>query len=442
MNTHVNISDIMDIVRERKKYLLIPFLIISVLSVVAAFVLPKRYEAYTTILFKKEQTLNPLLDFQRAVQAGGGNELVSFNEIVYSRTTIQSLLDSLNWRPDERVGEKPEDLIEATRKKIQTDLRGNDSFRITFIDSDPYACQRAASVLCNMYIEISLKSEKQQAEETVKFLEGKVEELRVQYEKQQNEYLRARQSGLASAPIGEAGLQTILGTVQGNLTAKEQMLEQQQRALSQLRMFQENLDNPGVISQIAALDPQGGTILYVDTLKAISLRYNQLLNRYQPRYPQVQTARRELADMLAKSTEALAAKVEQTKAERSSLSAQRDKTQRDISSSINVGVVGSERGSEYLRISENYESTKQKLDAARVAKELADRGASKYVILDPAELPDSPTRPKRGLIIGGGFAMGLIVGIATMLMMEYYDPTIRRKQDIEVFNKPIIGYLP
>lgn len=443
MKTHVSITEIMDIVRRRKRYFIVPFLVISLLSVIGAFVLPKRFESYITILLQKEATLNPLLDFQKAVMMpSGDNQLVSFNEIILSRTSVQTLLDSLGRKPDATNNEKYDDLIEATRKKIYTDLRGNDSFRITFVDSDPYACQKAANVLCNIYIQTSLKSDRQQAEETVRFLEQKVEELRVQYEAQQRDFLNTRQRGLATSPIGETGLQTVLGKVQGDLTEKERELEQQQRALSQLRMFQENLDNPGVISQIAALDPQGGAILYVDTLKAVSLRYNQMLSRYTPRYPQVQSARRELADLLGKSTEALQARAEQTKSERASLGNLREKTQRDISSSINVGVIGGERGSEYNRVKDNFDAAKQKLDQARVAKELTDRGASKYVILDPAEVPSTPTKPKKALIIGGGSALGLIVGIVTMFMMEYYDPTIRRKQDIEVFNKPIIGYLP
>jgi uncharacterized protein involved in exopolysaccharide biosynthesis len=441
MKPYVTVSEILEIVRRRKQFFIIPFLIISLISVIGAYVLPKRYEAYTTILIQKEKTLNPLLDWGRAVAfAMADNQLASFNEIVLSRTTIQTLLDSLGIKPEK--GEKIDDLIESTRKKIWTDLRGNDSFRITFVDSDPYLCQRAATVLCNIYIHKSLQSDRQQAEETVRFLEQKVEELRLQYEAQQQEYLETRQRGLASAPITETGLQGMLGRIQEQLTDKERELEQQQRALSQLKLFQNNLDNPGVVSQIAALDPQGGTILYVDTLKAVSLRYNQMLSRYKPTYPAVQSLRRELADLLGKSIDALEARVEQTKAERTSLVNLREKTQNEISSSINVGIVGGARGSEYIRVKENYDGAKQKLDQARIAKELTERGASRYVILDPAEVPTTPTKPKKPVIIGGGMVLGIIVGLAAMFLMEYYDPTIRRKQDIEMFHKPIIGYLP
>jgi succinoglycan biosynthesis transport protein ExoP len=441
MKPYVTVSEILEIVRRRKQFFIIPFLIISLISVIGAYVLPKRYEAYTTILIQKEKTLNPLLDWGRAVAfAMADNQLASFNEIVLSRTTIQTLLDSLGIKPEK--GEKIDDLIESTRKKIWTDLRGNDSFRITFVDSDPYLCQRAATVLCNIYIHKSLQSDRQQAEETVRFLEQKVEELRLQYEAQQQEYLETRQRGLASAPITETGLQGMLGRIQEQLTDKERELEQQQRALSQLKLFQNNLDNPGVVSQIAALDPQGGTILYVDTLKAVSLRYNQMLSRYKPTYPAVQSLRRELADLLGKSIDALEARVEQTKAERTSLVNLREKTQHEISSSINVGIVGGARGSEYIRVKENYDGAKQKLDQARIAKELTERGASRYVILDPAEVPTTPTKPKKPVIIGGGMVLGIIVGLAAMFLMEYYDPTIRRKQDIEMFHKPIIGYLP
>ncbi|MEK7671240.1 MAG: GNVR domain-containing protein, partial [Bacteroidota bacterium] len=200
-------------------------------------------------------------------------------------------------------------------------------------------------------------------------------------------------------------------------------------------------DDPTTISKIAALDLQGVTS-YVDTLKALSLKYNQLLIRYTPRYPRVQSVREEVVALLGKSAEALQAAIQNTQARRASVASLREQTLGDLSRSINVQAYGTERSAEFIRVKDNYDAAKQRLGQAKVTKELADRGASKYVILDPAQAPDRPTKPKKMLIMMGGAALGLIVGIAAMWLMEYYDPTVRRRQDIEVFNKPIIGYLP
>jgi uncharacterized protein involved in exopolysaccharide biosynthesis len=445
MIAHFSVAEIKDIIRRRKKYFFIPFLIITSLSVIGAFVLPKRYESYITILLKKDQMQNPLFNFHGGGAWGGDDQLASFDQIIYSRTIIRRLLDTLGRKPDEAQNEKIDDLIEATRKKVFTELRG-DGFRITFVDKDPFACQKAATALCNMYIETSLKSDRQQAEETVKFLTAKVEELRAQFEKEQSAYLKTRQKGIEVQPFIEGELHGMLGRTQEDFVSRERALELQERLLSQLKMFQENLDNAAIIAQISTIKysdiRDGETNAFVDSLKAVSVRYSRLLDRYTPRYPAVQSMRKDLSVLLDKSIEALKAKITLTKAERASLANLRDRTQRDIASSINVSVIGTERDAEYARVKRNYDDAKQKLDQAIIDKELAERGGSKYVILDPPEVPAKPTKPNKTLIMGGGGFLGLVVGIAAMFLMEYYDSTIRRTLDIEVFNKPILGYLP
>jgi uncharacterized protein involved in exopolysaccharide biosynthesis len=424
-------------------FFLIPFFTISLLSVIGAFILPKRFESYTTILLEKDQTKDPLMDYwtRSGMTFGGDNQLSTLNEILFSRTTIQNLLDTLGKKPDVSSNEKWDDLIEATRRQIATSLTGNDAFRISFADKDPHVTKKAAEALCNIYIQTSLRSDRQQAEETVNFLEQKVEEMRKEFEAQQREYLGTRQRGLSSQPQEESALRPQLVKITEDLSSVERTLEQQTRALSQIKNFRDNLDNPGVISQISAIDAPGAGI-YVDTLKAVSVRYNQLLTRYTPRYPQVQLARKELAELLQKTSEALEVEIQNSKSKRSSLQSNRDEMVRGISTSINTGTITAERSSEFIRVRDNYEVTKQRLDQAKVKKELADRGRSRYVILDPAEVPSTPSKPKKGLIIGGGSSLGFIVGLAAMFLMEYYDPTIRRKRDIEVFNRPIIGYIP
>lgn len=440
---HVSIAMITDIVRRRKMFFVFPFLIITVISIIGANVLPKRYESYTTILLEKDQARNPLMDYwtKASMTWNWDNQLTTLNEIVYSRTTIRALLDSLGITPETNTDDKWDLLIEGVRRQIFASFTGNDAFRITFADKDPLVAKRGAEVLTNIYIQTTLKSERQQAEETVRFLEQKVEELRKEFEAQQREYLGTRQRNLSTQPQEESALRPQLVRITEELSAVERTLEKQMRALNQIIYFRENLDNPVVVSQIAALDPSGAAG-YVDTLKAISIRYNQLLTRYKPRYPQVQSAKKELAELLQKTAEALEVEIQNSKSKRLSLQTSRDRMVQDISVSINAGTIASERGSEYLRVKENYETSKQMLDQARVKKELVERGGSRYVILDSAQVPSTPSKPKKGVIIGGGVGLGFVVGIAAMFVVEYFDPTIRRRRDIEVFNRPIIGYIP
>ncbi len=443
MNNHVSVAEIVDIVRRRKKFFIMPFLVITVVSVVGAFLLPKRYESYTTILLQKDQTLNPLVEWGRAVSIAmeDGGALGFFNEIIFSRTTIRSMLDSIGRMPEENTAAGWDGMIDGTRKRIGSELRGNESFRISFADSDPFVAQRAVTALCNLFIQTSLRSDKQQAEETVRYLEEKVEELKKEFATTQKDFVGGEISRLANAPSEMTSLQSSYDDMQKEVTALELKLTQQERVLMQINEFKGNLDDPITVSRLAALDPDG-TLSYSDTLKSLSVRYNQLLTRYTPRYPQVQTMRKQLSDLLDKFGEALDAEIQNNRAKRSSFVNQRESTKRDMSVSLTYKEIKSGRTADYIRLKDILDGAQQKLLQAKAQKELVDRGASKYVILDPPQVPSEPTKPKKGIIISGGSALGLIVGLAAMFIVEFYDPTIRRKRDIEVFNKPIIGYLP
>ncbi len=440
MKNHISMTEVWDIVRRRKLYFLVPFILISTISVIGAFVLPKRYESYTTILLQKEDILNPFMEWQKAVALAAPDQLTLLNEIIFSRSSIERLLDSLGISP-QGGAEKMENLVADTRRKISIEQRASDSFRIFYADSDPVVTQKAATIIANIYIQTSLRSNQQQNEDIVRFYEKKVDEFQKKFEDEQRSLLTLQQSRLGSTPLEEVSLRPKLTRIKDEMGANEKVLMQQQQALTLIKSYRENIDNPSTVAQISALDA-GSSVQYINELKALAVKYTNLLSRYTPRYPEVQVARAQLVDLLEKASEALQSEITSTRSKRSRLEADWNETNSSLSTAINTNEVGTERQSSYVIIKELYDTMRQKLEAAKLNKELGDRGASKYVILDPAQIPSFPTKPKKELIIGGGSALGLLIGIAAMFAMEYYDPTIRRRQDIEVFNKPIIGYLP
>lgn len=441
MGNHIGLTEVWDICRRRKLYFFIPFLLITLISVIGAFVLPKRYESYTTILVKKEDILNPFVEWQNAIALASPDQLILLNEIIYSRSTLEKLIDSLGLRPQSGGGAAMEDLLADARRKISIEQRGSDSFRIFFADSDPSTTQRAATILANIYMQTSLRSNQQQNEDIVRFYEQKVDEFQKKFEEEQRSLLVLQQSRLRSTPLEESSLRPMVDKLKDEINANERIYNQQSQALDLLKSYKENIDNPSTAAQISALDP-GTTVQYVTELKSLAVKYTDLLGRYTPRYPQVQDVRAQLINLLDKSAEALQSELASTRSKRSRLESDWNATNASLSTAINTNEIGTERKSSYVIVKDLYDTMRHKLEAARINKELGDRGTSKYVILDPAQLPSTPTKPKKALIMGGGSVLGLIIGFAAMFAMEYYDPTVRRKQDIEVFNKPIIGYLP
>ena len=65
--------------------------------------------------------------------------------------------------------------------------------------------------------------------------------------------------------------------------------------------------------------------------------------------------------------------------------------------------------------------------------------AERFVILDPAQVPEKPFQPNRSLLDALGFVSGIVLGCFVALMFELLDSTIRTEADIPV---AILGHVP
>lgn len=64
-------------------------------------------------------------------------------------------------------------------------------------------------------------------------------------------------------------------------------------------------------------------------------------------------------------------------------------------------------------------------------------------IIDKAELELSPISPNKNLNYMIGIILGFVIGIVTILLIEYFDNTIKTTDDVQKYlNLPVIGNIP
>lgn len=66
----------------------------------------------------------------------------------------------------------------------------------------------------------------------------------------------------------------------------------------------------------------------------------------------------------------------------------------------------------------------------------------KLTVIHPATVPGSPVKPRPINNIGLGLGIGLFLGVATVLVRDVLDNTVRRPQDIEEFGLTVLGDVP
>ncbi len=98
---------------------------------------------------------------------------------------------------------------------------------------------------------------------------------------------------------------------------------------------------------------------------------------------------------------------------------------------------------EYKKLTRNHESAQQfynslltKMNESSMATALERRQqGEQFHVMDAPNLPDEPKFPNRFVFAGGGFAIGLFLGVLLAAILEYRDTSLRSERDIWAFTK-------
>lgn len=96
---------------------------------------------------------------------------------------------------------------------------------------------------------------------------------------------------------------------------------------------------------------------------------------------------------------------------------------------------------EYQVDDENYRTYLQAVQQARIAGDLNKQGGTTVAVYDPAHMASSaPTKPKKTLIIGAGFILGLLSGLSAAFLRESWDERLNTPRQINaLLGLPLLG---
>ncbi len=179
----------LDLWRYRKKYFLIPALLVAVVAMAIISRLPRIYESKSTILIE-EQQIPP--EFVRStVNSLAEHTIQVLTQQILSRDRLQGIIDRFNLYPDLQKKWTREEIVDQMRaniafKPISAKVRGGPrgpadtvtiAFSVSYQGKDPKTVQNVASTLASLYLEENLKYRGAQAQSTTVFLQAELKEL-------------------------------------------------------------------------------------------------------------------------------------------------------------------------------------------------------------------------------------------------------------------------
>jgi polysaccharide biosynthesis transport protein len=307
-NETADIGYYISILKSRKRYFIIPALVVLIVSFLVARMLPAIYESSSTILIE-EQQIPP--EFVRSTVTGFADQRIqSLTQQILSRVKLWEIIQQFNLYPELRKTNTREDIIEKMRDNIKLNMisaaesgrkggRSSDqggvtiAFSIAYRGKDPGTVQKVDSTLVSLYLEQNLKTREAQAQSTTKFLEAELQELAERIKGLGNKITAFKEEHDGLLPEQQA-----FNRQQAeSLEMEVKQLGNNVRTAEERRIYLEG--------QIATVSPDsfgggaGGERVMSpsDRLKALELSLIDLKTKFSPDHPDVRKVQREIAEL-------------------------------------------------------------------------------------------------------------------------------------------------
>ncbi len=179
----VGYVEIKEFLKRRKWLIIIPWLLITGIAVIVAYLLPPIYQSSATILIESQQVPE---DLMRTTVTGFAEERIkAITQQILSRQTLLSIIKEFNLYQAE-LGKKPiEQILDQMRSDISVEMVSvevpnkrsgrpstvNVAFTVSYEGKDPEKVMKVANRLTSLFLEHNLKMREEIAQSTAQFLE-------------------------------------------------------------------------------------------------------------------------------------------------------------------------------------------------------------------------------------------------------------------------------
>jgi len=479
------VSEFIGMLKRRKWLIILPTLTMTAAIGYVVYKLPSLYES-TTLLTVKPPTISTNL-VQSLTNEDLSQRLQTINQEVLSRSVLEPMVTKYDlYKPERESGMPMELIIDKMYKAIKVELEESGSekvaaFRIRYRDRDPQATRNVTAELASKYVNIQIQTQTEIAESTRLLFDNQLAEKKRALDDLEKQRLDIMMLNVSNLPESEQGL---VAQLQGLRQREETIIKEKETLTNEKGRANDaiaaNNRQMRVIEDFTAKDTQAAksnvdvtdTIAYGQLAQKradLNGQLDTLLKMYKDAHPLVIAKKNEIKrvneeiDLLMKSqgkrtADASDASQRRADLQRKSLELENQKYQSQIAQidqqlafkdreiQMNAGqIAGLESRinsipnvkvalegvtAQYQSAKQSYdEILKKKNDAETVVGVEANAQGETIRVQDPANIPQSPVAPKRGLLTLLGTGIGLFLGL--LLAGIFEAPRIFRIQNIQ-----------
>jgi polysaccharide chain length determinant protein (PEP-CTERM system associated) len=439
--------------------------------------LPNRFKSQTLVLIEQPTVSNKIVESLDTTDIN--QRLSSMQQQILSRSRLEPIIRQFNLYPQDVNRVSMDDLVGRLQKAIEvtpilpmaeTRAQQLPGFYVAVTMADARNAQEVCTTVTSMFIEQSIRLRQEHSEVTTEFLAQELANAKASLDEQDAKLAAFKSYHIGELPDDEQTNLNLLTGLTSQLDASTQTLARAQ----QDKTFTESL-----LSQQTAAWQASQTGHNPQTLEqqliALQSHLATLQSSYTDDYPDVIKAKNDIAMLRKKISESdgqnTAAgtdkglkssieppQIQQLRAQVHNddvLIAAKTKEQEQIRKQINLyqGRVQASPGVEqqykeltrgYQTALESYNQLQKKRDDSAMASNLERKQeGEQFRVLDPANLPTSPSFPNRPLFALGGLGGGLALGLGIAFFLELKDTSFKTERDVEFsLHLPVLAMVP
>jgi polysaccharide biosynthesis transport protein len=430
--------------------------------------LPDHYKATTTILVDPQKV--PEKYVSATIVVDPSQRLSTISDQVLGATRLQQIIDEMGLYPELRGHMSREEVIDAMRKDLSVKVKqgssgGLSSFTIEYEGRNPQQVAQVANQLAASFIDWSVKNREQQSLDTTEFLASQLKDAKQNLETQEKKVSAFKMQHLGEMPEQQAA----------NLQALQQLNVQMQANADALNRL--DVERTLLSRGLESAGPGSGTkvaapITERQRLEAERRQLKDQLADLQRRYTDAHPEVRDAASRLQRVEDQLKTlppdpPVPVDNSENNAVAVRLQLLDREVKRLNDeqariTGQIRAYRGKvdaipvreqqmaeldrNYSVSKEHYQSLLDKNFNAEMAADLERRQqAEHFTMLDQAQVPEKPFKPKRRAMLPAAFLAALVLSVSLACVKDILNASVKTELELRSVipvNVPVLTSIP
>jgi polysaccharide biosynthesis transport protein len=489
----IDLRDYLRVILKRKWTVITLFVVIVVTVGIHSFTATPIYQATTRLVIEKENPNVVSIEEVMAVDASGSDYYQTQYKIIESRTVARQVIKRLHLDKSEEFFPKPKDnlisnlkrsiretiaiskeaiasllkteneeviaevseeyqpdssLVSAFISRIEVSpIRNSRLVDVNFQAKDPVMATRIVNTLTRAYIDQNLETKLAAVQDAVKWLHTRIAEERGKVEKAEQALLRYKEEHSIVTDFS-SDVETV--TAQKLAQLNTQVVEAESQRVEAETRYKQAAAMSGSPDMLGSI-PEVLRNELIQQIKSMEVelykRMSELSKKYGQKHPRMVAIESELKSLQKRKSQEVNRVINSLKNEyRVSLAREKSlkaalARQKKESLDLNKKAVA------YSVFNREAESARHMYDLLiKRFKETTlteDMRTGNIRIIDRAEVPGIPVKPKKKLNLLLAIIVGLVTGVGLAFFFEYLDNTIKIPEDVKQHLKiPYLGPIP